>query len=164
MNASLLRWHPDKFVAAHGGKLKAEERAAVLDKVSMLLRAVQEERERHGAGEADGGATPAHAGRPASRPSSRPASRGGVGGVGVGGGYRGPGRGDAYGRPLTPSRGPQYGAAQYGVPPGYAATRGYSAAAGAARARAAAREPRTIKRPSKVAKAERYQKEDSRYA
>ena len=41
---ALLRWHPDKFAAAHGGKLLASDRDAIMEKVNAVLRRVQAER------------------------------------------------------------------------------------------------------------------------
>ena len=43
---ALLRWHPDKFTAAHSGKLKAAERDAITDKVHAVLRRVHHERQQ----------------------------------------------------------------------------------------------------------------------
>ena len=47
LKLSLLRWHPDKFAAAHLGKLRPEERTAVMEKVNATLRRVQTERAVH---------------------------------------------------------------------------------------------------------------------
>ena len=44
LKVALLRWHPDKFEAAHGGKLKPSEHEAVMEKVTATLRRVQAER------------------------------------------------------------------------------------------------------------------------
>jgi len=44
LKLALLRWHPDKFVAAHGDKLRESERPAVLEKVNATLQRIQAER------------------------------------------------------------------------------------------------------------------------
>jgi len=44
LKLALLRWHPDKFEAAHGGKLDTSQRAAIMEKVTETLRRVQAER------------------------------------------------------------------------------------------------------------------------
>ena len=44
LKLALLRWHPDKFMTSHGGKLIEAEREAVIDKVNAILRRVQHER------------------------------------------------------------------------------------------------------------------------
>lgn len=44
LKLALLRWHPDKFEAAHSAKLSSGERAAIMEKVNAVLRRVQAER------------------------------------------------------------------------------------------------------------------------
>ena len=44
LKAALLRWHPDKFAAAHGGKLVEADAPAIMEKVNAVLRRVQMER------------------------------------------------------------------------------------------------------------------------
>ena len=44
MNASLLRWHPDKFESSHAAKFSADALPAVLHRVGLVAERVQLER------------------------------------------------------------------------------------------------------------------------
>ena len=44
LKLSLLRWHPDKFEAAHGGKIVPEERAPLMERVCEVVARVRHER------------------------------------------------------------------------------------------------------------------------
>lgn len=44
LKMALLRWHPDKFLAAHAGKFVESERGMIVEAVSAVLRRVQAER------------------------------------------------------------------------------------------------------------------------
>jgi hypothetical protein len=44
LKMALLRWHPDKFLAAHAGKFVEGERGMIVEAVSAVLRRVQAER------------------------------------------------------------------------------------------------------------------------
>mmetsp|Transcript_43520 Transcript_43520/g.114387 ORF Transcript_43520/g.114387 Transcript_43520/m.114387 type:complete len:337 (-) Transcript_43520:300-1310(-) len=44
LKAALLRWHPDKFAAAHGGKLALSDQPMIMERVNAILRRVQSER------------------------------------------------------------------------------------------------------------------------
>ena len=44
MNASLLRWHPDKFESSHAAKFSADALPAVLHRVGPVAERVQLER------------------------------------------------------------------------------------------------------------------------
>ena len=57
LKLALLRWHPDKFLSSHGGKLRDAEREGVIEKVHAVLRRVQLERAAHSDG-ADGLSSP----------------------------------------------------------------------------------------------------------
>jgi hypothetical protein len=55
LKAALLRWHPDKFEASHGGKLLDSQREAVMERVCAVLRRVQEERNALQPADSEGG-------------------------------------------------------------------------------------------------------------
>ena len=44
VNASLLRWHPDKFESSHAAKFSADALPAVLHRVGLVAERVQLER------------------------------------------------------------------------------------------------------------------------
>ena len=57
LKLALLRWHPDKFEAAHGSKLIEADRAAVMERVNAMLRRVQAERAAWSEGDETAAAT-----------------------------------------------------------------------------------------------------------
>ena len=65
LKRAMLRWHPDKFMAAHERRIAPEEVAAVLERVNILLQRVQQERVAYsGGGGGPGGPPPHEAARP----------------------------------------------------------------------------------------------------
>ena len=48
LKKALLRWHPDKYVAAHASRISASELAAVVERVTAVMQRVQQERVAYG--------------------------------------------------------------------------------------------------------------------
>ena len=74
VNASLLRWHPDKFESSHAAKFSADALPAVLHRVGLVAERVQLERKLLGATAAapERAPPPAVVARPVvTRPSQR---------------------------------------------------------------------------------------------
>ena len=48
LKKAMLRWHPDKYVAAHASRISADELAAVVERVTAVMQRVQQERVAYG--------------------------------------------------------------------------------------------------------------------
>ena len=48
LKKAMLRWHPDKYVAAHASRISEGELAAVVERVTAVMQRVQQERVAYG--------------------------------------------------------------------------------------------------------------------
>jgi hypothetical protein len=48
LKKAMLRWHPDKYLAAHASRISAGELAAVVERVTAVMQRVQQERVAYG--------------------------------------------------------------------------------------------------------------------